>query len=81
MCEHMFALSMGGGHLYVWDGQAVRPGETFVSVAATKSAAAVHRTWTFVCQLQTAAVRPGETGVRELQTAAVHQRWTFVRRS
>ena len=60
----------------MWDGQAVREGWTCVHVAATKSAAAVRRTWTFMCQLQTAAVRQGGTNVYELQPLGLHNKFT-----
>jgi hypothetical protein len=62
--------------LYAWDGQAVHDGWTYVHVAATKSAAAVRRTWAFVCQLQTAAVRQGRTSVYELQPLGLHNKFT-----
>ena len=63
-------------HLCVWDGQAVHEGRTYVHVAATKSAAAVYWMWTFVCQLQTAAVRQGRTSVYELQPLGLHNKFT-----
>ena len=69
-------MSTREGHLYVRDGQAVHEGWTCVHVAATKSAAAVRRTWTFVCQLQTAAVRQGATNVYELQPLGLHNKFT-----
>ena len=55
---------------------AVHEGWTCVHVAATKPAAAVRRTWTFVCQLQTAAVHQGKTSVYELQPLGLHNKFT-----
>lgn len=60
--------------MYAWDGQAVHEERTCVRVAATKSA--VRRTWTFVCQLQTAAVCQGKTSVCELQPLGLHNKFT-----
>ena len=39
---------------------------------------AVRRTWTFVCQLQTAAVRQGKTSVYELQPLGLHNKLTII---
>ena len=69
-------VSTRRGRLYAWDGQAVHEGWTCVHVAATKSAAAVRRTWTFVCQLQTAAVHQGKTSAYELQPLGLHNKFT-----
>jgi hypothetical protein len=58
----------------VWDEQVVHKGWTCVHVAATKPAA--RRTWTFVCQLQTAAIRQGKISVYELQPLGLHNKFT-----